>query len=176
MKFGNLFARYIHPEIAGLARYAGELAGDEALPRRRLFEPMQISGILDFVYLIEFLPEENDYFFSLSGSRMGALFGADFGGHRLSEMGDTVMRESLRTSYDRVIKTRQPLYMRGYYVWPQKSVPIERLLIPMVSDEGDVNAILGISVPGVADIDLELYTGEGVAQLVGEDELMLDVG
>lgn len=174
MKLGCLFARRIHPEIAGLAHYASELAGDAALPRRSLFDPARIPGILDYVYMADIL--EDDYFFSFFGERMPVLYGADLGGTRLSEMEDPALRHSLRKTYDCVVQTELPLFMRGYYIWSHRSVPIERLLIPMTSDEGVLSAICGISVPEVAHVDLEMYTGHGPARLVGEDELMQRTG
>ncbi len=172
MNFGCLLARNILPEIAGLAHYAQELAGDAPLPRRSLFNPADIAAIADYVYMVEVLREENDYLFGYSGARMQALCGADLGGMRLSEVGDPALRRSQRETYDHVVEAGQPLYMRGYYVWSQKSVPIERLLIPMTTDDGVLNAICGMSIPEVAHIDLEKYTGSGPARLVREDELM----
>jgi hypothetical protein len=176
MNFGALFARHIHPEIAGLAHYACELAGVDKLPRRRDLDLNRISSLRDYIFLIEILPDENDYYFSQSGSRMGTLFGTDLAGTHLSEMSDTLLRQSLRKTYDRVVETKQPLFLRGRYVWQDKSVPIERLLIPMVGDDGRVNSICGISIPEIADVDLEMFAGQGPARLVSEDELMLECG
>jgi len=175
MNFGCLFSRYLHPEIAGFARYMCDLAGDDPLPRASLFNPGDIASIVDYVYTARYLPGENDYLLGYSGNCMHLLFGADLGGMRLSEVGDAILRQSQHDSYDRVIRTHLPLYMRGYYVWPNgKSVPIERLLVPMVDEDGHANTICGISIPGVAEVDLAMYTGQGPARLVGEDELMLN--
>lgn len=177
MNLGSLFSRYLHPEIAGFARYMCDLAGDDPLPRASLFNPGQIASIVDYVYTARYLPEKNDYLLGYSGSRMRLLFGADLGGLMLSEVGDPILRQNQRESYDRVIRTHLPLYMRGYYVWPNgKSVPIERLLMPMVDEEGRANTICGMSIPEVAEVDLAMYTGQGPARLVGEDELMLNTG
>jgi hypothetical protein len=64
--------------------------------------------------------------------------------------------------------------MRARYAWPgKKSVSIERLVMPMAADDGEINAICGISIPEVADVDIEMYTGQGPARLISEDDLML---
>jgi hypothetical protein len=66
------------------------------------------------------------------------------------------------------------MFMRARYAWSgRKYVSIERLLIPMAADDGKLNSICGISIPEVADVDLEMYAGKGPAKLVGEDELLL---
>lgn len=175
MNLGSLFSRYVHPEIAGFARYMCDLAGDDPLPRASLFNPGKIASIVDYVYTAQYLPEEDDYLFSYSGNCMRLLFGLELGGMHLSEVGDPLLRRGQRASYDRVIRTHLPLYMRGYYVWPNgKSVPIERLLIPMVNDDGHPNTICGISIPEIAEVDLAMYAGQGPARLIGEDELMLN--
>jgi hypothetical protein len=176
MDFGRLFARNVHPEIAGLARYACDLAGDENLPHRSRFDPLRISSIIDYVFLIDVLVDPDDYHFALFGNRIAVLYGANLGGMRLSEIDDPVLRQSLRRTYDRVVRTNLPLYMRGRYVWPEKSIAIERLLIPMAADDGRMNTICGISIPEAGPQNLETCVGVGPAQLVGDDELMLAAG
>lgn len=174
MDFSGLFARPIHPELAGLARYMLELAGDEPLPRRSQFEFSGVSRLTACMFLVEVLPDDNDYYFSYSGELMPALFGGvDMGGLRLSEAGDPDLYQTLRKTYDRVVTTGLPLYMRGHYVWPTKSVPIERLLVPLAGDDGGVAAICGIVVPDILESDLDRFAGSGPARLVGVDELVL---
>lgn len=173
MDFSALFARNIHPDIAWLARYHLHLAGNDPLPRRSRFRPPYAPTVLGYVFLIDVLPEDNDYYFSLFGERIAVLYGTDLGHRRLSEIGDAMLRTSLRTTYDRVVATHLPLYMRGRYAWPDRSIPIERLLVPMADDDGRLSAICGISVPHVPDEELEFRAGHGPAQLVGDDEPLL---
>jgi hypothetical protein len=174
MNFGNLFARNIRPEITGLAHYAMELAGEEDLPRRSQFDPQRIWAICDYIYLLDVIDNGKDYYCSYSGRRMAALFGYEFKGVRLSEFPDPDLGMALKRTYDRVVQTHSPLFLRARYAWPErKSIAIERLLIPMVADDGQLNAICGISIPEVADVDIEMYSGRGPARLISEDDLML---
>jgi len=174
MDFSGLFARPIHPELGGLARYMLELAGEEPLPKRSRFDMAEVSRLTACMFLVEVMPEENDYYFSFSGEMMPALFGGvDMGGIRLSEAGDPELYQTLRKTYDRVVTTGLPLYMRGHYVWPTKSVPIERLLVPLGGEDGGVCAICGIVVPDILPTDLASFAGRGPARLVGVDELVL---
>jgi hypothetical protein len=174
MNFGNLFARNIRPEIAGLAHYAMELAGDSDLPRYSAFDPHRVWAICDYIYLLDVIDNGNDYYCSFSGKRMAVLFGYEFKGVRLSEFPDPELGMALRRTYDRVVETHNPSFMRARYAWPEKkSIFIERLLIPMAADDGQLNAICGISIPEVADVDIEMYAGHGPARLISEDDLML---
>lgn len=174
MQLSGVIGRSIHPGIAELARYCDELSGDEHLPRRSRFRPPRIGALIGYFFLIDVLHAEKDYFFSLSGERIAVLFGGEMlKGRRLSEMADLDMQHSLRRTYDRVVASHLPLYMRGRYVWPNVAVDIERLLIPMADDEGKLTTICGISIPAVPDNEMELYVGRGPARLVGEEELIV---
>jgi hypothetical protein len=177
MRFGNLFARSIHPETAGLVYYIQELAGDADMPRRSQLDLSRLGLITHYLYLVDVLQQEDDYRFSFWGSRMTILFGNDLHGRRLSDIADLDVRDSVRQTYDHVVETGEPLFMRAEYAWPGgKYVPIERLLLPMATDDGQLGAICGVSVPDIADADLEMYAGYGPARLLNERELMLRAG
>lgn len=177
MKFGNLFARPIHPETAGLAHYSQELAGNADMPRRSQLDLRRLGVITHYLYLVDILKPENDYRFSFWGSRMTILIGYDLNGKCLSDVSDPTVRESVHRTYDRVVETRKPLFMRAEYAWPGgRYVPIERLLIPLASEDGRLTAICGASIPDIADADLEMFAGYGPARLLSEEELMLQAG
>lgn len=176
MNFENLFARHIHPGIAGLARYTAEIAGKKKLPRRSQFDPSRVASLLDYMYMVDVLFDVQDYYFSYSGWRMATLFGIDLSGRLLSEIESVFPEASIRDTYDCVVATGQPYFMRGHYTWPGKSVPIERLLIPMTDAAGTLDTICGLSIPAIADVDLEMFVGHGVARLICDDELLLKAG
>jgi hypothetical protein len=173
MNFKCLYARHIHPEIFGLAQYANELAGDADLPKRSQFNPSCISAILPYVFLVDRQPDLDDYVFRICGEQMWSIFGVDLTGMRLSEVPNYAVQTCMRNTYARVLETHTPLFMRARYLWPDKSLSVERLLVPMTNDAGLVAAICGIVVPDVAAVDLDKFRGEGPAQLVCDEELML---
>lgn len=174
MDFSNLFARDIHPAIACLARHACAAAGDAPMPYRSRLQAQHIADILGEIFLIDVLAAENDYYFGVFGRKVAKLYGTDLLGKRLSEIGDAALRRNLRITYDRVVDSHLPLYMRGRYVWPDASITIERLLLPMADDDDQLTAICGISRPlDVSYDDLDGRVGSGLAQLVGDDELIL---
>lgn len=174
MKFGNLFARPIHPETAGLARYVQDLAGADDMARRSQIEIDRLGVITNYFFVVETVPRNDDYRFTYWGSRMTTLIGFDLTGKCLSDVDEPEVRASVHRTYDRVVETERPLFMRALYAWPgRKYVPIQRLLIPLAGDDGRLSAICGVSVPDIADADLEVFAGCGAARLVSEEELML---
>lgn len=174
MEIDGLLDRTIHPGVAGLVRYACELAGDDLLPRRNLFRPERVNDVIGSLFLVDVLTEHNDYYFSLVGRQLVELFGADLTDKRLSQIGDAAFSMELRRTYDRVVATHLPLHMVGRYVRPHASIAIERLLIPMTDDEGYLNSICGVSaLLDISEETLDRYISEGPAQLVGDEELVL---
>lgn len=171
MNLSLLPTRDVHPGIAGLAEYCVDLAGEFELPRRNRFRPTRVSSIITYLFLIDVLEDEDDYLFHLSGSNLTLLYGEDFTGKRLSEVADSRVRAALRETYDRVVATRQPYYLRGRYEWPEMSIEIERLLVPMTDDAGAVTTILGVAIPNVSSDVLLVFAGRGAAQLVVDEVL-----
>lgn len=135
------------------------------MPRRRDFRPASVRSILGYIFLIDVLPEESDYRFSLFGEHMAILFGANLTNKRLSEVGDETLRGHLGRTYDAVVASKSFQYLRGRYTWPDRSVEIERLLVPMADDAGNLTTIFGLTIPHVADGTLVLCAGEGAAVL-----------
>ncbi len=165
MNFAPLLSASIHPAIADAARYLQTLAPGDALPKRRNFRPNRVPGLLGYYFLLDVLDNGEDYRYALAGEHMALLFGTDATNMRLSELGDDAQLARIRDTYDAVVATRTFHYVRGRYTWPERSVGIERLLVPMTDDDGTLNTILGISVPDTQLDMLNLLAGIGAAVL-----------
>jgi hypothetical protein len=163
MNFEPLFELQIHPGIARAAQYCLDLSQDRELPRRRDFRPANVRSILGYIFLIDVLPD--DYGFGLAGEHMATLYGATLKGKRLSEIKDEKLRDHLGKTYDAVVSARSFQYLRGRYTWPARSVPIERLLVPMTDDAGKLSTIFGFTIPNIPADTLILSAGEGAATL-----------
>lgn len=163
MNFEPLFERQIHPGIARAAQYFLDISHDRELPRRRDFRPTNVRSILGYVFLIDVLP--SDYRFSLFGEHMAMLYGTNLSNTLLSVVGDEKLRGFLRKTYDAVVAARSFQYLRGRYTWPDRSVPIERLLVPMADDAGKLSTIFGLTIPDIPNGTLVLSAGEGAAML-----------
>lgn len=168
MDFGRLFEDKVHPDLVHLARYCQSLAGDREMPRRQDFRPSQAPSILEGLFLVDVLPGENDYYFSLFGAQISMMYGFDMTKRRLSTLEVADVREAVRKTYDEIVKIRRPVYLRGKYTWPGQELPVERLLIPLADDEGRLATILGAVHTDAPSDQMFLYTGLGPALLVAE--------
>ncbi|MDR3528210.1 MAG: PAS domain-containing protein [Rhizomicrobium sp.] len=169
MDFQPLFEREIHPSIAVAARYCSELAANHEIPNRQDFRPNKVRSILGYLFLLDVLP--GDYRFSLCGVHVSVLYGVNPTGTRLSEFSDRDMSGRLTKTYDEVVAARSFQYVRGQCSWPDHSVQIERLLVPMTGPSGQLDAIFGVTIPKCPVDLLVIYAGTGIAKLVIDEQI-----
>ena len=169
MNFEPLLRRPVHPAIAEAARYFQELAPGDALPKRRDYRPTRVRSVLGYIFLIEVLPD--DYCWNLIGEHMAMLFGIDGTNRLLSDFQPQALRERLKTTYDAVVTTRSFLFGRGRYTWPDRSMNIERLLVPMANPEGQLNFIFGVSIPDMPTDRLAVSSGIGAGSLEIDEQI-----
>lgn len=165
MNFEPLLAASVHPAIADAARYFQTLAPGNALPKRHDFRPNRVPGLLGYYFLVDVIKGGKDYRYGIAGEHMALLFGTDATNMRLSELGDDALRARIKATYDAVVANRVFHYVRGRYTWSERSVAIERLLVPMTDADGNLNTILGLSVPDTQLETLNLLAGIGAAVL-----------
>lgn len=169
MNFEPLFQRPVHPAIAEAAHYFQELAPGDALPIRQDFRPTRVRSVLGYIFLIEVLPD--DYRWNLTGEHIAMLFGIDGTNRLLSDFQPQALRQRLKTTYDAVVKTRSFHYARGRYTWPNHTMNIERLLVPMANPDGQLNFIFGVSMPDVPTDHLAMSAGIGAASLEIDEQI-----
>lgn len=169
MNFEPLLAKPVHPAIAEVARYFQTLAPGDALPRRHAFRPTHVRHALGYIFIVDVLAD--DYRWNLIGEKAGILFGTNRQGSLLSGL-PTELRNVLRPMYDGVVASRSFHFARGRYTWPNRTLPIERLLVPMTDDQDRLTSVFGVTIPDepLDDFDLVL-TGKGAAGLE-IDEIM----
>ncbi len=168
MNLEPLFQQQIHPGIARAAQHFLDISQGRELPRRSDFRPTKVRSILRNVFLVEVLP--GDYRFSLFGEHMSMLCGANQTNKHLSELGDEKLRGVLFKCYDAVVAARSFQYLRGRYVWPDRSIRIERLLVPMADDAGKLSSIFGVTIPHVSEGTLILQVGDSASTLEVDTE------
>lgn len=171
MDFEPLFDHPIHPSIARAAQYFHDISADHELPRRRDFRPARVRSLLGHIFLIDVLPEENDYKYSLYGVHMTVLYGEDLTDTRISQMRDENLRTLLLKKYAALCAARTYQYTRGRYVWPNRSVDIQRLLVPMADNDGQLTTIFGIIVPDVPERRELLFAGGGNLRLEIDEQI-----
>lgn len=172
MDFEPIFEKHIHPGIARAAQYCLDLSDGRPYPRRADFRPTRVRSILGYIFLIDILPEANDYHFSLFGTHISVLYGMDLTGKRVSQVDDDNVRVFLRNTYDAVVASKSVQYLRGRYTWPNKSVDIERLLVPMSDEAGNLSSIFGVTIPlNTATDTLLFFSGMGAAKLEIDEQV-----
>jgi hypothetical protein len=162
MNFEPLLAVSVHPVIAETARYFQTLAPGDTLPKRHAFRPNHVRHALGYIFLVEVLP--GDYRWELVGEKIGILFGTNRQGSLLSTIEPIELRHLLKPMYDGIVASHAFHYCRGRYTWPDRSVAIERLLVPMTDDQGRLTSIFGVTMP-VEPLDdfVIVFTGMGAA-------------
>lgn len=171
MDFAPLLTRPLHPAIAAAARHCHEISAGLELPRKQDFRPTLLRDYIGYLFVVNVIAGEHDYYYSLGGAHMALLYGADLTNNRLSEV-DPQVSKSFFETYDAVVASRSFLYVRGRCNWPDRSVEVERLLVPMTGKDGTLDTIIGLAVPNVPTDMLMLYTGIGTAVLSIEERLI----
>ena len=155
-------------EILRIARYCQNLAGNRPMARRSELSLHDMLWVLPHAFLIEVLADEDDYQFTLYGDQMRRMYGADFTGLKLSTVGNENLRNLLRATYNAVVATQTPQYLRGKYEWPTQEIGIERLLIPLADDKDRLATILGVVYADIPDAELARFAGVGPALFIPE--------
>jgi hypothetical protein len=72
--------------------------------------------------------------------------------------------------YDGIVASRSFHYVRGRYTWTDRSIPIERLLVPMADNQGQLKSIFGLTIP-VEPVDdfVIVFAGVGSASFEVDD-------
>jgi hypothetical protein len=144
MNFNMLERADVHDDLRRLARTCEALAGGRKMARWREFRPVQVRWMIGRLFVIEVLDGGVDYFFRLGGTVLDEIYGTDLNQKRLSEAENGPLRAALRTGYDTVVASGEPLFGRAVLHWQKgQDIHIQRLLIPFAGDEERVQMILG---------------------------------
>jgi len=165
MDFQPLFASHIHAGIKTAARYCNEIAGDHELPMRQDFRPTRVRPIIGHMFLLDVLGQGEDYRYAICGVNIARLIGVDGTNMCLSALPQTDTSARLKQTYDDVVASRSYQYVRGHYVWPDRTIAIERLLVPMTDHDGQLRSIFGVAISDCPSDMLVIYAGVGMAKL-----------
>lgn len=133
-----------------------ELRRDHRYPSRRQVIPRDIKPILRNTALIKVLDGGADYECRVVGDAYVMAHGQSFQGKRFSEIATLApgLQAFLTPIYDRVVRTGEPLAMRG---WVERSgsrgslIFTEFLCLPLGEPDGGVDHILVVAVYGRSD-------------------------
>ena len=163
MDIENLKKNGARPELIRVAEYCKHLAGSRVMPRLRQLSLTDMLWVLEHIFLVDVLRDEDDYRFSLFGNHVRKIYGTDFSGKLLSSVNNANSRNLFRATYNAVVATQTALYLRGKYCWPTQEIDVERLLIPLADDNGHLSTILGVLYADIPEEALTQYPENGPA-------------
>jgi hypothetical protein len=135
--------------------YWNKIRGAEIAPLRRQIEPNQVRHILANLFMLE-LSNSGRITFRLAGTRICDLFGRDLGGSSLAELWAHGHEDIERTAMG-VMEHAIPtlLNVTGYSTAGHRT-GFEIILLPLRSNEGHCDKVLGCIAPATAASWLEI--------------------
>lgn len=124
-----------------------EARGDALVPRRKDFSPLAVPSLLRFIWMYRFLPEVGDFVCQLAGESVNDAWGRGIKGRTIRDVVGEEDYAICRQRWDRIVG--EPLIQYGAVEEELAALNAwhaERLLLPMASDDGTIDVILGISL------------------------------
>ncbi len=135
------------PKIHGFLSAWLDARGDALVPRRKSFSPMTIPTLLRFVWMYEFDPKRQDFVCQLAGESVNEAWGGSIKGRTIREVVGKIDYPAVKRRWDTIIG--QPAIQYGAVEERLTSLETwqaERLLLPMASQDGTINVMLGCSL------------------------------
>ena len=116
---------------------------EDRLPARRDFDPPEMKDVLGAIFLTEYVPEQDDFRYTLIGTEIVKWVGVDNTGRLVGELFGDHGR-----SFYRLVRTRKkPARIHGTVHWRYKRhVRFELLALPLADDGESVDRIMGATV------------------------------
>ncbi len=126
-----------NPKLRRLHEYWSQRRGDRKWPARADLDPVDMSFVLGNVILVEVLPETPvRYRIRLHGSTLAQRVGYDLTGKMLDDMPVPEFRDMSRRSFDKVVRTGEPLHVVADRMVDERMQHYESILLPL-SNSGD---------------------------------------
>lgn len=142
--FATIAAAVKSPIVRRVMAYWSTLP-PESPPKRALFDPIALGPALSHIFLAE-KRDDGDYLFRVSGSFVVMTAGFDATMRLLSDCEAMTGRAEVRRIYDAVLSAGTPRLDFMRVPWRDREwLPVERLLLPLLSDEGEPRFLVGVS-------------------------------
>ncbi|WP_339850843.1 PAS domain-containing protein [uncultured Nisaea sp.] len=121
--------------------------GDALVPARKAFSPVTIPELLSFIWIYKFDPEQDDFICQLAGETVNDAWGKSIRGRRLREIVGEKDFPTVRTRWATIVGRPAALYgtVEEKLAF-QATWQAERLLLPMSSEDGTIDVIIGLSL------------------------------
>ncbi|WP_193187412.1 PAS domain-containing protein [Nisaea sediminum] len=121
--------------------------GDALVARRKTFSPLSVPSLLRYMWIYRFEEEAGDYVCNLAGESVNDAWGKGIKGRTLRNIIGEEDYPVVRERWDSI--TGVPLVQYGAVEERLSSLDAwhaERLLLPMSSEDGKTDVVLGISL------------------------------
>jgi hypothetical protein len=159
---GAAFAHLRDHRLQLLLNYWLDLRGGEAIPLRSTIDPAAIAPVLPYIWLCEFLPDEERFRMRLAGEEINKFYGRNISRAYFDEIADDRFRTLMVGRYRRVVEEPSIMHCAGHIYFANESRVVgERLGLPLRADDGRVLQVIGISVYDIPSGQFEfLVKGE----------------
>jgi hypothetical protein len=132
-----------NPKLRRLYEYWSQRRGDRKWPSRADLDPVGMRFALGNVILAEVVPgTPASYRIRLHGSTLTQRVGYDLTGKLLDDMPVPEFRDMSRRSFDKVVKTGEPLHVVADRMIDNRMQHYESVLMPLSSDGEQVDMLL----------------------------------
>lgn len=132
-----------NPKLQRLYEYWSRQRGDRKWPTRADLDPIEIRFVLGNVILAEVLPETPPrYRIRLHGTTLAQRVGYDLTGKMLDDMPVPEFRDLVRRSFNKVVRTGEPLHVIANRMVDERMQHYESILMPLSNGGERVEMIL----------------------------------
>ena len=132
------------PLIRRFFAYWQSKRGDERFPARRALDPIDFSYVLGDVTLVEICGESKTYRYRVTGSNLVARDGYETTGKTLEDIPDVEYRERIRTTFDAVATTGEPVHGLRDLLIDGRLRCYEVLVLPLASNGCDIDMLIAV--------------------------------
>jgi hypothetical protein len=122
------------------------------LPRRDGIDLYAIRFALPYVWLVEYLPDEDAFRYRLAGEHVNATFGISLRGKYLADIIEPNLLDTVRQRYLHTLKTPGAVHATGrVYSRTGRHREGERLILPISDGGEEATHLLGVTDYGTSD-------------------------
>jgi hypothetical protein len=135
------------PRIIGFLEVWRDARAGRLVPMKRDIDPTRFPTLLPFIWLYRLEPTRGDFVCRLAGESVNDAWGRSIRGRALEEIVGEADYPTIRERWERILSVPQVQYGTALErLSAMSSHRAERLLVPLTSDDGVRDQILGISL------------------------------
>jgi hypothetical protein len=132
-----------HPKVLQVYEYWLSKRAGRAMPGRSDIDPLELSGCLGNLCLVEVTDETPHRFrFRIDGTTLAAITGFDLTGKFAEQIPDAQYRAFVSALYERVVRTKEPAFLIYDEDWHPFGTRVASVTLPLSSSGSRVDGIL----------------------------------